>query len=71
VSRDYRAGLRRHSLTYRELRERAAIGVGEHVPKLVLRDELAAGRVEVCQRRYRLNGHLPAEVTQALRDLEL
>jgi hypothetical protein len=71
-SRDYRERLRCHSLTFRQLRERAAVpGVGPEVLSAVLRSEVARGRVELVQRsRYRLNG-LPEDVKAALRELEL
>jgi hypothetical protein len=73
-SRAYRSRLRRESLTMAQLRARARIAHGDaddETLRRILRQEVAAGRVDLVQRRYRLNGGLPDDVKHALRDLEL
>lgn len=72
-SRGYRTKLREHALTITQLRERAAVAHSDadrETLARVLRQEVAAGRVELVQGRYyRLNGALPADVVAALRGL--
>jgi hypothetical protein len=70
-SRRYRERLRDHALTISQLRERAAVDhsdAGGATLRRVMREEVAAGHVELVQGRYyRLNGALPDDVVEALR----
>lgn len=73
-SRRYRDRLRAGSLTFAELRRSCLLDAypdAEQTLKRVIAEEVRAGRVEVVQRRLRLNGGLPDDVKAALRELEL
>jgi hypothetical protein len=72
-SRRYRERLRAGSLTFAELRRACLLDRypdAEQTLKRIVAEEVRAGRVEVVQRRLRLNG-LPDDVKTALRELEL
>jgi hypothetical protein len=44
---------------------------GDETLRRIIRQEVAAGRVDLVQRRYGLNGGLPDDVKAALRGLAL
>jgi hypothetical protein len=73
-SRRYRERLRAGSMTFAELRRSCLLDNypdAENTLRRIIAEEVRAGRVEIVQRRLRLNGAIDEATKQALAELEL